>query len=103
MRKAAKITQDQLAERTGVSQPAISQIENGHLSMDIQWMRAFARVLGCSAADLLDDADNPDRLDDQERELLARFRLADKQQRETLGRVTAAVVPLEPPAEEAAA
>jgi hypothetical protein len=54
---------------------------------------AFARILNCSAADLLDDDDNPDRLDDEERRLVARFRAADRAQRATLERVAEAVVP----------
>jgi transcriptional regulator with XRE-family HTH domain len=93
LRKRAGLTQSELADATGVSQPAISQIENGVLSMDIQWMRSFARILNCSAADLLDDDDNPDRLDDEERRLVARFRAADRAQRATLERVAEAVVP----------
>jgi transcriptional regulator with XRE-family HTH domain len=96
LRKKAGFTQERLAEATGVSQPAISQIENGVLSMDIQWMRSFARVLGCSPADLLDEDDNPDRLDDNERALLERFRAADRLQRENLERIAAALVPLSP-------
>jgi transcriptional regulator with XRE-family HTH domain len=103
LRKRAGLTQSELAEATGVSQPAISQIENGVLSMDIQWMRSFARVLGCTAADLLDDDDNPDRLDEEERKLVARFRAADAGQRQTLERVTAAVVPEVTEEREAAA
>lgn len=93
LRKLAKITQDELAELTGVSQPAISQLENGTRSMDIQWMRTFARALGCAPADLLDDEDNPDRLAEAERVLVERYRHADRAQRDNLERVTAALVP----------
>lgn len=78
---------------TGFSQPAISQLENGTRAMDIQWMRTFARALGCSPADLLEDEDNPDRLDDGERSLVERYRHADAGQRQALERVTAALVP----------
>lgn len=103
LRKAAKLTQAQLAEITGVSQPAISQIENGTRSMDIAWMRTFARALGCAPADLLERADNPDLLDEHERALIERYRQADDRQRETLERVAAAVVPIDEPAEDQAA
>lgn len=93
LRKAAGLSQDELAEKTGVSQPAISQLENGTRSMDIQWMRTFARALGCAAADLLEDEDNPDRLDNGERVLVERYRHADRAQRQSIERVTAALVP----------
>ncbi len=92
LRKAAGMTQGDLGDLTGVSQPAISQIENGVLSMDINWMRAFARALGCKPADLLDDDDNPDRLDPAEKMLLEQYRSADQSQRRTLERIAAAVV-----------
>lgn len=103
LRKAAQLTQTALADKTGVSQPAISQIENGTRSMDVAWMRTFARALHCAAADLLDRDDNPDVLDEHERLLIERYRAADKAQRETLERVAAAVVPLGEEGEEQAA
>lgn len=93
LRKAAGLTQGELAELSGVSQPAISQLENGLGSFDIPWMRAFARILKCSPADFLDDDDNPDRLDEAERALIERFRHANAAQRQTLERVAAAVIP----------
>lgn len=102
LRRQAGLKQTELAERTGVSQPAISQLENGTRSMDIAWMRTFARALGCAPADLLDPEDNPYLLDDHERELLDRYRHADQAQRETLERVAKAVVPREDEAAEAA-
>jgi transcriptional regulator with XRE-family HTH domain len=94
LRRQAKLTQSELADLTGVSQPAISQLENGTRSLDVAWMRTFARALRCAPADLLERDDNPDVLDEHERLLIERYRSADKQQRETLERVTAAVVPL---------
>jgi len=100
LRKAAGLTQGELAELSGVSQPAISQMENGIQSIDIPWMRAFARILHCSPADFLDPEDNPDRLDQAERALVERYRQANAAQRQTLERVAAAVVPDE---DEAAA
>lgn len=102
MRKRAGLTQHQLAEKSGVSQPAISQMETGLGSMDVAWLRAFARILGCTPADLLDDDDNPDRLDAHERLLVTRYRKADATQRETLEKVTAVIVPIAANEEQAA-
>ena len=93
LRKTMSLTQQQLADATGVSQPSISQLESGILSMDIQWMRSFACALKCSPADLLTDDDNPDRLRSEfEKHLIERCRKADEAQRQMLDRVTAAVV-----------
>lgn len=95
LRKRAGLTQSQLAEITGVSQPTISELETGLQEMGFTWARRFGRVLGCSAADLLPDEDVPDRLRNSfERHLIERARIADDAQRETLERVAAAVIPL---------
>lgn len=96
LRKKAGLSQAELAEQTGVSQPAISQLENDVLSMDLAWMRAFARALDCTAADLLPDEDNPDRLSEEERALIHNYRRAGGEQRAMLARVAA---PLDPPDE----
>lgn len=89
LRKAAGLSQAELAARTGVSQPAISQLENDVIAMDTGWMRAFARELDCTPADLLADEDNPDRLSDEERALIHSFREANAVQREMVLRVAA--------------
>jgi transcriptional regulator with XRE-family HTH domain len=99
LRKAAGLSQTQLAEASGVSQPYISQMENADgTTLDIARMRALARILQCTPADLLTEADNPDRLDDEERALIARFRASDATQRQMINRVAE---PLPPPAEPA--
>ncbi|WP_217996060.1 helix-turn-helix domain-containing protein [Sphingomonas sanguinis] len=99
LRKAAGLSQSQLAERSGVSQPLISQIENADgTTLDIARMRALSRILECTPADLLTQADNPDRLDDEERELIAMFRAAGSAQREMIRRVAE---PLPMPAQPA--
>lgn len=74
LRKAAGLTQIELAARTGVTQSSISQIENGNMPLTVEWMRAFAREIGCAPSDLLVDADIPDRLSEEERLLVAAYR-----------------------------
>ena len=95
MRKAAGMTQQQLADATGVSQPAISQLENGTLEMSFSWARTFARVLKCAFVDLIadEDADGVIR-DEHERLLISRYRQADERRRQDLDAVAAALVPL---------
>lgn len=93
LRKAAKLSQTDLAQRTGVSQPFISQIENQDAeSLDIARMRVLARELGCTPADLLSDKDNPDRLSDVERALIRLFRSADAGHRAMIQRVAEPLV-----------
>lgn len=87
LRRRAGMSQTDLARAAGISQPAISQIENDTRPLTIDWMRAIARILGCTPADLLSDSDNPDRLESQERELVQNFREADASQRELVRRV----------------
>jgi transcriptional regulator with XRE-family HTH domain len=93
LRKKAGLNQQQLANLTGVSQPAISQIENDERPLTVDWMRAFARAFDCAPADLLGVEDNPDRLLDEERELILRYRAADEGTRENIQRVTEALMP----------
>lgn len=89
MRKKAGLTQPQLAEKTGSTQAAVSQYENGKRPLTLDWMKIYARVIGCSVADLLDDEDNPDRLEQDERELVVHYRTANQIQREMISRVAA--------------
>lgn len=84
LRKAAGLTQEQLAELTGYSQDRISNYENGRRPMRLAEMQVIARGLKCSAADLLDDKDNPDRLVDEERVLLDAFRKSPGEARQFL-------------------
>lgn len=87
LRKKAGLTQTALANLTGVSQPAISQIENDETPITIDHMRTFARIFGVIPADLLTDDDNPDRLNSEERDLLEHFRSAAEDQQEMIKRV----------------
>lgn len=88
-RKRARMSQAELARLSGISQPAISQVENDQRPLTVDWMRTFARILKCQPTDLLADEDNPDRLTAEERALLANFRAADNAQRAMVQRVAA--------------
>jgi transcriptional regulator with XRE-family HTH domain len=83
-RKDMDLTQAELAERTGYNQDRISNYENGRRPLRLVEMRVLARGLGCSVADLLEDSDNPERLDDAERRLLRAFRNSPPAAREFL-------------------
>lgn len=103
MRKRAGLDQDELAAAVGATQPAISNLENGKRPLTIEWMRILARALNCSPADFLTDEDNPDRLSPDERAIVHQYRHANQTERETLQRVSAAVLAYNAPPRENAA
>jgi len=55
LRRAAGLTQPQLAERLGVQQSVVSEIETGRRSLSVARLDAWARALSCRPADLLAD------------------------------------------------
>lgn len=57
-RRRLGLTQEELAERSGLSQAQVSRLESGKSkNITIKSLRSIARVLGCSAADLLPEED----------------------------------------------
>ena len=74
-RKAKRWTQLELAERSGVSQQAISFIENGRNSPSESTIRLLADALGLSVSDLLhDESETETTLKPDELRLLEMFR-----------------------------
>lgn len=53
LRRAKDLTQEQLAEAVGVSQPMIAQIERGSRTATMPIGKAIADVLGCNIEELL--------------------------------------------------
>jgi len=54
-RKRCAMTQADVAEQLGVSASLVTRIEQGQVSPRIEQIAAFARVYGCSVADLVGD------------------------------------------------
>ena len=52
-RAAMGMLQGELAEKMGMSQAHLSNLEKGKRSLTVEVMAAFAGVLGCEMADLL--------------------------------------------------
>jgi transcriptional regulator with XRE-family HTH domain len=52
LRLSAEMSQEQLAEKVGVTQPMIAQIERGTKAVSLQLGKAIADVLECSVNDL---------------------------------------------------
>lgn len=90
---AAGINQAELARRANVTVSALNKVIKGTRGLDQDWMRRLAPHLGVNPADLLPREDNPDALDETEREIIERFRRADPATRAQLERVTDALLP----------
>ncbi len=53
MRELQELSQNELAEITGISQPTISAIENGRVQLGVERTKVFARALSCHPAVLV--------------------------------------------------
>ncbi|RIK92896.1 MAG: hypothetical protein DCC73_11505 [Proteobacteria bacterium] len=90
LRSLAGLTQGEVAEAINVSQGAYQKVEAGETELNLTWMRRLAKVFGCTAADLLDDADHPYRLDETETELINLFRGLENQEKHKMFRLLVA-------------
>jgi transcriptional regulator with XRE-family HTH domain len=93
LREALGISQKGLAEMAHVSPSALNKLEMGSRGLDLEWMRRLAPLLGVSPAELLPLSDNPDILNDEEREILTRYRAASSQDREKFDKVADVILP----------
>jgi len=87
LRKKAGLSQRDLGEQVGLHQTQIGNLENGGRNLTIEWSRRIASALNVTVADLLGDADNPDRLSDHERELVRNYRSSSAEQQAMIERV----------------
>lgn len=101
LREARGLAQNQLAEIINVTPSALNKLERGTRGLNQEWMRRIAKALGCAPVDILPDADNPSRLSAEEQEMLDRLRAATKRDRETLLRVSEAIIPYSVPSKAA--
>ncbi|QNQ09280.1 helix-turn-helix domain-containing protein [Sphingomonas alpina] len=72
--RVPKVTLRQVAEALGTTQTVISRVETGERPLYMHMARRIAEVLGVSVADLLNEEDNPYRLDDRERDVINAMR-----------------------------
>lgn len=69
-RKKAKMTQESLANLTGITQGQISRIEKGETDIGIEQLCLFAKVFGVDFWDLVPKEIAPKQITTQERQLL---------------------------------
>ncbi|WP_374414268.1 helix-turn-helix transcriptional regulator [Novosphingobium colocasiae] len=96
-RTKAGLSQAELGARVGLHQTQIGNLENGGRNLTFEWARRIAKALDVRLVDLLSDEDNPDRLDDAERDLVHKFREAEPVQRQMIARV---IEPISEPSED---
>jgi transcriptional regulator with XRE-family HTH domain len=84
LREEIGMSQVELARRANVAPSTLNKVELGKRRLDQTWMRRLAPHLGCAPADLLPDADNPDRLRPEARDLALLFETATAIQRKQI-------------------
>lgn len=87
-----RMSQQALGDQIGVSKMTISDLERGEIELTLDYMRRISRALGVLPSDLLLPHDNPEALNAEERALIERLRSATTEERETLHRVTDAIL-----------
>lgn len=102
LRRAAGLSQQELADRAGCSKMHVSGIERGKREFSLTMMRRFADVLQVSVAELLSRSDNPMLLEADERTFLDTYRYADPEKQAELQRVADAIVPFRHARQDAA-
>lgn len=74
LRKAQKLTQQQLAEKVGISYTHLGRIENGERGLDMEYIPAFAKALGVKPYEILPQEWQPEEITPEEREILRMIR-----------------------------
>lgn len=78
-RRAAGMTQAQLAERLDLSNDAVSRLERGNIALSVTRLVELAEIFGCEATDLLTDGST--RSTDQARQLAGLLEKLDEEDR----------------------
>lgn len=71
----------------------VSSMERGMHQLTLHWMQRIAKEFGVSPADLMNEEDNPLTTNEDERELLERYRAADEDAKRNIQKVTEALSP----------
>lgn len=102
LRRERGWSQQELADRAGVSKMHVSGLERGKRELSLSMMRRLAEALSVSPAALLSRQDNPMILDEAEEHLLDTYRMADPDKQRDLQRVADALVPFRHASRDAA-
>lgn len=92
-----KMTQADLAQRSGVTQPTIQKLESGEMQLTEKYLRQLAAALSCAPADLLHGGSDV-AVDPVEREVVRWYRQAQEKNQKALFDIlrALAILPVEP-------
>ena len=68
IRLSKKLTQEELAKRSGIKQNGISRYESGTRTPSMKTAKALAKALGCSIDELISDPEEKQPVSEQEEE-----------------------------------
>jgi transcriptional regulator with XRE-family HTH domain len=73
LRKAKKLSQQDLADATGMTKASVSRIESGDQNYDAEFLHLAARRLGCDVWELFHEGEKADPLADELRQVMERY------------------------------
>ncbi len=91
MQRRADVSEAELARRLKTSQTQLQRLKVGDRRLTLDWLRRIARALDCSVADLLSDADAPNRVSVEEQSLLAELAKRGKSDMSDMLEIVAAI------------
>lgn len=100
LRKKRGWSQERLAADVVCSKNQISDLELGQRGLTLVWMQRIAAALQVNPGDLLLKTDNPLQLTQEEQRLIALYRTASPETRETFSRIAEAMMNGSPVARE---
>jgi transcriptional regulator with XRE-family HTH domain len=92
LKKQKKISQIEIAKRTGISRDAISKYERGDVTPSIEYAKRIAEVLGVSLDYLVSENDNEDILDKETVNRIKEIQQLPKIDKETIYTVIDALI-----------
>lgn len=82
LRKAANLTQLEVAKRLGITEQAVSRWENNHTEPNMEYCAKLCAILGCTLDDLTGHESQP--LSEDEWEIINQFRRASDETKEII-------------------
>ena len=92
LKKLKKMSQVELAEKTGISRDAISKYERGDVMPSVEYAKRIADVLGVSLDYLVNDSDQEEVLDNEAVKRIKEIQLLPKQDKEKILSVVDALI-----------